>query len=77
LQTLLFEYHSYARPLLHIIIANVTLYYMSILQCTNYCCDTTLTHVQLFLRRDIGCFVSGVAVFGYKQLAVLAIFGSI
>jgi len=26
--------------------------YLSILQCTNYCCDTTITHAQLFLRRD-------------------------
>jgi len=58
--TLLFQISNTKKKLTSII-TNFTLYnntsnlstiYLSILQSTTYCCDTTLTHAQLFLRRD-------------------------
>jgi len=51
--------------------------YLSILQCINYCCDTTLTHAQLFLRLELAVLFSLLRRFRYTQLVVLPIFGSI
>jgi len=56
-----FPFLTLKKKKLSSIIKNFTLYnskfnlstiYLSILQRTNYCCDTTLTHAKLFLRRD-------------------------